>query len=239
MIEVRNITKKFGKLLVLDKISFKVDNSEFVSVIGPSGCGKSTLLRTIMGFEKLDDGKIIIDGEEVKGISNKLGFVFQEHNLFPWRTISENISFGLENKDTDKSEIKKIADTTIKLVGLEGFGDKYPYQLSGGMRQRAALARVLAFNPEILLMDEPFASVDMQTRLRLQEELIRIWRKTRKTILFVTHSIDEAVYLAQKIIILTDRPSKIKNIIDNFLEYPRDRKSNEFTELKNKIVSLI
>ncbi|AEF95907.1 ABC transporter ATP-binding protein [Methanotorris igneus] len=239
-LELINITKKYitekKEILAVDNVSLSVEENEFISIVGPSGCGKSTLLRIIAGLEKPTSGKVLLDGKEVKEPSAERGMVFQQYTLMPWRTVLKNVTFGLEIKKIPKEEQIKIAKKFIKMVGLEGFEDAYPYQLSGGMQQRVAIARTLANDPEIVLMDEPFGALDTQTRAILQNELLKIWQKEKKTVLFVTHSVDEAVYLSDRIVVMTARPGKIKKIIPIELKRPRDRTSIEFLEYKKKIV---
>lgn len=234
---VKNLTKSFGKLLVLSDMNLEVEEEQFVCVVGPSGCGKSTFLRTLMGLEKADKGEVFVYDKLITEPDETMGFVFQEYTLFPWKTLIKNIEFPLEMRGVNDKERKKIAEQFIRLVGLQGFEDCYPYELSGGMKQRAALARALTIDPKVLLMDEPFASVDTITRSLLQEELVRIWQTTRKAIIFVTHAIDEAVYLGQKIVVLSCGPARIKTIHNNTLPYPRDRNSPELAALRGQITA--
>ncbi len=238
-LKVKNIRKDFGNLKVLDNIDFKVEEDELICMVGPSGCGKTTLLRIIIGLEQPTAGSILIKDKPLKQSISDLGFVFQEPALLPWRSALENVKFPLEIKGTEKEKRGEVAKKYLKLVGLEKFENSYPFELSGGMKQRAALARVLAKDPEILLMDEPFASVDAQTSNKLQEELVDLWQKTMKTIIFITHSIDEAVYLSDKILVLSKGPSAIKKTFINTLSRPRDRNSLEFIELKKAVMEEI
>jgi NitT/TauT family transport system ATP-binding protein len=238
-IRVEGLTKRFGDLLVLDDLSFNVRDGEILCMVGPSGCGKSTILRAIVELDPDYEGKIYIDEEVISGYSPKLGFVFQEHALFMWRTVIRNVEFGLEVKGVDKKRRREISMDAIGLVGLEGFENCYPYELSGGMKQRASLARVLVNDPEVLLMDEPFAAVDAQTRNILQDELIDLWQRTKKTILFVTHSIDEATYLGDRVIVLEARPSRVRKIFDNTIPRPRDRTSLSCVELRREVLSVL
>ena len=235
-LKVKNLQKSFGNLKVLENVSFEIEEDEFVCVVGPSGCGKSTLLRLIMNLEQPEKGTILIKNNPVEQSVSELGYVFQEPALFPWRSIVKNVEFPLEIKGIKKEERRKIAQKYINLVGLEGFENSYPFELSGGMKQRIALARVLAKNPEVLLMDEPFASVDAQTRNKLQEELAGLWKITKKTIIFVTHNIEEAIYLGDKIIVLTKRPSHIEKIFINPLKKPRNRTSLDFVNFRQEIL---
>ena len=224
---------------MLDNINFEVEEDELICIVGPSGCGKTTLLRIIIGLEQPTAGSVLIKDNPLEQSISDLGFVFQEPALFPWRSALGNVKFPLEIKGIEKEKREEIARKYLKLVGLEGFEDSYPFELSGGMKQRAALARVLAKDPEILLMDEPFASVDAQTSNKLQEELVDLWQKTKKTIIFITHSIDEAVYLSDKILVLSKGPSVIKKVFSNALLRPRDRNSLEFIELKKSVMEEI
>jgi NitT/TauT family transport system ATP-binding protein len=202
-----------------------VKYGEFLTIVGPSGCGKSTLLDLISGLAFPDEGSISIDGKEITGPDLDRGFVMQGYALFPWRTVTQNIQFGLEIQKVEKKERQRIAQGFIELVGLAGFENRFPYELSGGMKQRVAIARALAYNPKVLLMDEPFAAVDAQTRELLQEELLRIWETTHKTIVFITHSIDEAVFLAQRVAVMSSNPGRIKEVID--VDLPTPRKSGD------------
>jgi len=234
-LEVLNVSKSFNELKVLDGISFKVKGNSFACIIGESGCGKTTLLRIISGLERADDGEVLFNGKTVK--INDVGFVFQDDRLLHWRTTLKNIAFGLEIRNDEKALEK--AKEVLKLVGLEEFENYYPNQLSGGMRQRVGIARALAINPKILLMDEPFAALDAQTRNRMQAELLEIWNKEKKTVLFVTHNIDEAVYLADKIIVLSKRPARVVEEIEVDLKRPRDRTSLEFVGIRKRILELL
>ncbi|NMG83133.1 MAG: ATP-binding cassette domain-containing protein [Methanosarcinales archaeon] len=242
-LEIRNITKTFrtnnNEMNVLENVNLNVKPNEFLCIIGPSGCGKTTLLRMIAGLDHPNSGEIILDGEEVKEPSPDRGMVFQEFSLFPWRTVIKNVTFGLEIKEIDKEEQYRIANECINLVGLKGFENHYPYELSGGMKQRAAIARALANDPSILLMDEPFGSVDAQTRNILQEELLEIWERTKKTVLFVTHSIDEAVYLADRVIVMSARPGSIVECMNITVARPRKRTSTEANELRERLLTLL
>lgn len=202
------------ELLALDQINLHVKAGEFLVIIGPSGCGKSTFLDIVGGLSKPDDGEILIGGKQVKGPGLDRGIVFQQYALFPWRTAQENVEVGLEAQKIDKGRRHEISKEYLSLVGLTGFEDRYPYELSGGMKQRVAIARALALNPDILLMDEPFAALDAQTREILQRDLLRIKSETKKTVLFITHSIDEAVFLADRVAVMTARPGRIKEIVE-------------------------
>jgi NitT/TauT family transport system ATP-binding protein len=211
-----------SELRVLDDVSFEIKEGSFVSIIGASGSGKTTLLRILHGLIAPTDGEARIDGAVVTGTASSRGFVLQQDALLPWRTVVANVTFGLEVMSVPKREAIERAGAMIRLVGLEGFEKHYPSQLSGGMRQRVNLARALAIDPRILLMDEPFAALDAQTRESMQAELLRIWNVDRKTVAFVTHQLDEAVYLSDQVIVLTSRPGRVREVIDIDLARPRE-----------------
>ncbi|AEH60155.1 ABC transporter related protein [Methanosalsum zhilinae DSM 4017] len=242
MLEIK-VSKVFEKdkdsTMALKDINLTVKDGEFVCLIGPSGCGKTTLLRLVAGLEPPTSGDIILDGKRIMGPDPKKGMVFQEYSLFPWRNVIRNVSFGLEMQGMAKDESEKIAEKYIRMVGLEQFKYSYPHELSGGMRQRVAIARALANNPKILLMDEPFGALDAQTRNELQIELLDVWKEENITILFVTHSVDEAVFLADRIAVMTSRPGEIKEIIDVDISRPRERTSPEANRIRNRILRLL
>lgn len=230
------------KLVVLDDFNLQVREGEFLSILGPSGCGKSTFLNILAGLDRHDGGQILIDGEPVKGRSFDRGLVFQGYALLPWRTVLENLEIGLEIRNIPKTERKEIAQRYLSIVGLSAFANRYPHQLSGGMRQRVSIARVLAYQPELLLMDEPFAALDAQTRETLQLELINIWEADKKTIVFITHSIDEAILLSDRVAVMTARPGTVKEIIEVALPRPRTeevRNSPEFARIRQYAWTLI
>ncbi|MFF0613928.1 ABC transporter ATP-binding protein [Nocardia tengchongensis] len=229
-------------LTALSDISVDVRDGEFLVLVGPSGSGKSTLLDLLGGLDKPTAGQILLDGAPVTGPGLDRGIVFQQYALLPWRTARANIEFGLEAKGIPRRARRDLAEQYLELVGLAGFGNRYPHELSGGMKQRVAIARSLAFDPEVLLMDEPFAALDAQTRESLQDELLRIWRATGKTVLFITHGIDEAVYLGQRVAVLTSRPGRIKAVVDIDLDRGADpdvRSSERFRELRHHVWSLL
>jgi NitT/TauT family transport system ATP-binding protein len=243
-LEIRDLNQSFSKddgsrLVVLEHISFDVKDKEFVCILGSSGCGKTTLLRMIAGLDTAESGSIRLDAEEMRGTSPKVGMVFQEYSLFPWRSVIDNIAFGLEMQGMAKDERYRIAEHYLKLVNLGQFRDSFPSELSGGMRQRVAVARALALDPVLLLMDEPFGALDAQTRNMLQQELLEIWEKTKKTIIFITHSVDEAVFLSDRIIVLTPRPGRICRIFPVNLPRPRDRTGPEFAQVRREVLDLI
>ena len=240
---IENVSKVYefngNRVEALKNINLEIEENEFFTVMGPSGCGKTTLLRIIAGLENPTTGRVLLDGREVKGPGADRGVVFQQYTLMPWRTVLKNVTFGLELKGIPKKEREEIAKKFIEMVGLKGFENAYPHQLSGGMQQRVAIARTLANDPEVVLMDEPFAALDAQTRAILQNELLKIWEKDKKTVFFVTHSIDEAIYLSDRVAIMTARPGRIKEIIKIDLERPRDKNSVEFLEYRKKIVNIL
>lgn len=235
-------TRRERTVQALRDVSLSVAQGEFISLVGASGCGKTTLLRIVDGLITPTSGHIFVDGREVHGPGPDRGFVFQQDALFPWRTVLDNIIFGLEVQGRRKREARQLADDFVSLVGLTGFEHHFPHELSGGMRQRANLARALTIDPAVLLMDEPFAALDAQTRELMQAELLRIWRSNRKTVLFVTHQIDEAVYLADRVVVMTSRPGQIKAILDVDIPRPRDlsvKRTPRFLELVDVIWKMI
>ncbi|HJX04789.1 MAG TPA: ABC transporter ATP-binding protein [Thermoplasmata archaeon] len=221
----------------LEGFDLDVKEGEFVCLLGPSGCGKTTILRIVAGLETATGGDITVRGNKPGVAGQARGMVFQEFALFPWRTVRKNIEFGLEIKGVPEAEMQKMSSQLVDLVGLKGFENAHPKELSGGMKQRVGIARALANNPKVLLMDEPFGSLDAQTRNLMQKELLRIWAATNKTILFVTHSVDEAVFLADRIVIMTARPGKVREIIEVDLPRPRDRTSQEFIKVRGKVLT--
>ena len=237
------LMRRYGNgLTVFEDFSVEIADLQFVAIIGPSGCGKSTLLRIVNGLDEPDGGRIEIDGKPVVGPGAGRAMVFQGFDLFPWRTALENVAFGLEMQGTGKRERLDTARRYIDMVGLSGFAGSYPHQLSGGMQQRVGIARALAVRPDILLMDEPFGALDLQTRDLLQDELLRIWQTDRKTVLFVTHSIEEAIYLADRIIVLSPRPARIQRDIAVPFGRPRDemlKTSPEFLSIRREIWELL
>jgi len=225
--------------IALQNINLDVLQGEFLAILGPSGCGKSTLLDILAGLSKPSTGTIHIDGKQVTGPALDRGIVFQGYALFPWRTVRQNVEYGLEIKKAPKSQRKSISDHFINLVGLNGFEERFPHEISGGMKQRVAIARSLAYDPEVLIMDEPFAAVDAQTRETLQNELLRIWDETKKTIVFVTHSIDEAVFLADRVAVFTPNPGKLREIVPVHLARPRISTSPDFGWIRQILWDLL
>jgi len=233
------VSEKGEMVEALSHIDLEVNDTEFICILGPSGCGKTTLLRIIAGLEDASSGSVeIVRGDSGRPVP-KTAMIFQEYSLYPWRSVFDNISFGLELSGASREVREEAAHRYIELVGLKGFEQSYPYELSGGMRQRVAVARALAIEPDVLLMDEPFGALDAQTRNRLQKEILEIWDKTRKTILFVTHSVDEAVYLADRIVVLTGRPGSVRELISIGLPRPRDRTSAEFAAIRRHVLDMM
>ncbi|WP_194474363.1 ABC transporter ATP-binding protein [Bradyrhizobium sp. CCBAU 51753] len=226
----------------LEPTTLDVGDNDFVTILGPSGCGKSTLLRIVAGLDRPTSGRVTLDAREVKGPGADRGMVFQSYTLFPWLTVRENIAFGLRERGVAQAERNKIADTLIRQVGLSGFENHWPKQLSGGMQQRTAIARALANDPKILLLDEPFGALDNQTRALMQEMLLGIWERDQKTVLFVTHDIEEAIFLGSRVIVMSARPGRIKAEIVVDLPHPRSYKiktTPEFVQLKERLVEEI
>jgi len=227
--------KYYGKVHAVRGIDLEIPQGEFTVVVGPSGCGKSTLLRVIAGFEEPTTGGVSIDGRLITGPGSDRGMVFQDYALFPWMTVRDNISFGPRQRHLPREEIARMADEFVRMVGLERFADRYPNQLSGGMKQRVAIARVLANNADILLMDEPFGALDALTREQLQHELLQIWKRTGVTTIFVTHSVEEAVLLADRVLVMSAGPGRIDSDFQIDLVRPRDVSSPEFNALRRDI----
>jgi NitT/TauT family transport system ATP-binding protein len=244
-ISIEKISKVFldksraRDIAALDDINLSIASNDFVCLLGPSGCGKSTLLNIIAGFEKTTCGRVTVDGKVVEAPGADRGVVFQQPTLMPWLTVSDNIAFHLRLKGVAKRERRRQAQAFIDLVGLKGFEAYYPSELSGGMNQRVGIARALIMNPRVILMDEPFAALDAQTRTEMQEELVGIWQRYRGTIVFVTHSVDEALVLGNKIVVMTRRPGRVRDIVEFDLPRPRDVTTAAFNDIKRYVLSLI
>jgi ABC-type nitrate/sulfonate/bicarbonate transport system ATPase subunit len=242
-IQVNGVSKSFPQtdgpdIVVLDNITLTFRPGEFISMIGPSGCGKSTLLRLIAGLAEADAGTLELDGNLIQAPGYERGLVFQDPTLFPWKTIYENIAFGLRARGVYRKEKHKIPDY-FKLVGLEGFEKSYPHHLSGGMAQRAALARALVNEPKVLLLDEPLGALDAFTRMNMQDEILKIWEERRMTTVMVTHDVDEAIYMADRIVVMSARPAKIEQVIETDIGRPRQRDDVDFLSLRARILQIL
>lgn len=246
-VQIKGVEKVYegrnGKTVALNGVNLDIRENEFICVVGPSGCGKSTLLNIIAGLLEPSTGEVLVDGKKVVGTGVDRGVVFQQYALFPWLTVKKNVEFGLKlKKDVSAQQREEIAMKYIRMVGLEKFVDSYPKELSGGMKQRVAIARAYAVNPSLLLMDEPFGALDAQTRTQLQTELLRTWQEEQKTCFFITHDVEEAILLASKVIIMSARPGRIREILDINIPYPRNQETKtlpEFTQLKNYIWNIV
>jgi len=240
IIEARGVSKSFDRderhTEAVRDVTLSIVEGELVCLVGPSGCGKTTLLRMMAGLERPTKGDILLRGAPIEGPGADRGMIFQSFALFPWRSVRRNIEFGLEVRHVPKEERHHASDRLIELVGLRGFEGAHPRELSGGMQQRVGLARALANDPAVMLMDEPFGSLDAQTRNLMQLELLRIWTSTRKTVVFVTHSVDESVFLADRIFVLTARPASVKSVVMVDLPRPRDRASTEFAAIRHRVL---
>ncbi|MEC0370159.1 ABC transporter ATP-binding protein [Paenibacillus chibensis] len=241
-IKIENLRKTYpvrnGEVIALNDANLDIMPNEFISVVGPSGCGKTTLLNIIAGLEQATSGKVEVDGKIVTGPGKDRGVVFQQYALFPWKTVIKNIEFGLKLRGYSKAERREKAEQYLEYVNLKDFAHAYPKELSGGMKQRVAIARAYAVQPEVLLMDEPFGALDAQTRAQLQEDLLKTWQTEKKTCFFITHDVEEAVILGQRVVIMSARPGRIKEIIDVDIPYPRDQTTKmdpKFIEIKNEI----
>ncbi|GGE95002.1 ABC transporter ATP-binding protein [Mycetocola zhadangensis] len=241
-ISVQGVTKTYNlagkEFFALDNVSLDVADNEFITVVGPSGCGKSTLMNVLAGLDKPTSGQAVVDGKVVSGPGPERGVIFQQYALFPWLTVRKNVEFGLKTAGLGAKERREKAEHFIEMVGLSQFADALPKMLSGGMKQRCAIARAYAVDPTILLMDEPFGALDALTRVKLQEQLLDTWSQEKRTVVFITHDVDEAVYLANRVVVMAARPGRIFDIIDVDLPYPRTeemRLSPEFTALRNRV----
>ena len=238
-VRVKNLTKKFGDLLVLDDISFEVREGEFLCIVGPTGCGKTTFLNSLTKLYDITKGEILVNDEQVDLKKHNIAYIFQEYSTFPWMKVEDNVKDGLRIKKMPEKEIQKRADEMIHMVGLDEYRSYYPDQLSASMLQRVVIARAFAVQPELLIMDEPYGQLDISLRFRLEDELIRLWRKTKTTVIFITHNIEEAVYLSERILVLTNKPTKIKKEMNNSLPWPRDVADEKFVDLRNHVTDLI
>jgi sulfonate transport system ATP-binding protein len=238
-VKVRNLTKNFGDLKVLDNITFDVMEGEFLCIVGPTGCGKTTFLNSLTKLYDITAGEILVNNEGVDPKRHNLAYIFQEYSTMPWLKVEENIRFGLEIRKLSKEVIDERTQRAMELVGLDAYRDYYPRQLSASMLQRVVIARAFAVQPELLLMDEPYGQLDIELRFRLEDELLAIWEKTGTTVIFITHNIEEAVYLGQRILVLTNKPTTIKEEIPVDLPRPRNIASPDFVALRNRVTELI
>ena len=238
-VKVRNLTKKFGDLLVLDDVSFDIKQGELMCVVGPTGCGKTTFLNSVTKLYDITSGEILLADEPVNLKKHNISYIFQENSTMQWLTVEQNVSFGLDIKGIPKEEKQARVNEVLELVGLLAYKKYYPQQLSASMLQRVVIARAFATKPELLLMDEPYAQLDIELRFKLEDELVKLWQKTGTTVLFITHNIEEAVYLSEKIMILTNKPTKVKEVLTNHIPRPRDIADPEFVQLRNRVTELI
>ena len=238
-VEVNHLTKSFGSLKVLDDISFQVNDGDFLCIVGPTGCGKTTFLNSLVKLYDIDNGEILINGEEVDLNKHSIAYIMQEYSTMSWLTVKENVQFGMKVRKFSKEKLNRKTEEVLRMVGLEKFADYYPEQLSASMLQRVSIARAFAVEPDLLLMDEPYGQLDLELRFRLEDELIRIWQETKTTIVFITHNIEEAVYMSQRIMVLTNKPTKVKEDFVNPLPLPRNVTEEKFIEMRNKVTNLI
>ena len=238
-VRVEHLTKSFGNLLVLDDISFDVKEGEFLCIVGPTGCGKTTFLNSLTKLYSIDQGRITLNGEAINPRRQNIAYIFQEYSTMEWLTVEENIGYGLRIKHIDKAEIQRRVQDVMEMVGLTKYARFYPGQLSASMLQRVVIARAFAVQPELLLMDEPYGQLDLQLKYHLEDELIRLWQKTHTTVIFITHNIEVAVYLSDRILVLTNKPTIIKQSLSNDLPRPRKVSEPEFIKLRNEVTDLI
>lgn len=238
-VEVKNLTKRFGDLLVLNNLSFDVEEGDLLCVVGPTGCGKTTFLNSLTKIYDITEGEILLNGEPVNPKKQNISYIFQGNSTMPWLTVEQNVAFGLDIKKVDKEKKEELVNKYLEIVGLAEFRKYYPKQLSTSMLQRVSIARAFVTEPELLLMDEPYGQLDMELRFHLEDELIRLWEMTGTTVIFITHNIEEAVYLSSRIMILTNKPTSVKRIMENTLPRPRDISSPDFVNLRNEVTELI
>lgn len=238
-VQVKHLTKKFGDLLVLDDISFQVEEGEFLCIVGPTGCGKTTFLNSLTKLYDITSGEMLLDGQPIDLRSQNVAYIFQEYSAMPWLNIEQNVAYGLKIKGADPAVIKERVDEVLQVVGLEEFRNYYPKQLSASMLQRVVIARAFATQPELLLMDEPYGQLDLVLKYKLEDELLKLWEKTGTTVIFITHNIEEAVYLSDRIMVLSNKPTKIKTVLENPLPRPRKIADKSFIDLREKVTDLI
>jgi sulfonate transport system ATP-binding protein len=238
-VQAKDLTKSFGDLKVLDDISFDVMDGEFLCIVGPTGCGKTTFLNCLTKLFDVTSGEILVDGKPINCKKNNISYIMQENSAYDWLTVEQNIRMGLEIKKEPEELIQQRVEEMLDVVGLQDYRDYYPKQLSISMLQRTVIARAFATYPELLLMDEPYGQLDLDLRFRLEDELVNLWKKTGTTVIFITHNVEEAVYLGQRIMVLTNKPTKVKQIIDFDLPRPRDVASPDFVKIRNEVTELI
>ena len=238
-VKVNHLTKKFGDLLVLDDMSFDVMDGDLLCVVGPTGCGKTTCLNSLTKIYDITSGEILLDGQKVDTRKQNIAYIFQGDSTMPWLTVEENVGFGLKVKKVPEAKKKEQVEKYLDIVGLTKYRKYYPKQLSASMLQRVSIARAFATEPDLLLMDEPYGQLDIELRFKLEDELVKLWQMTKTTVLFITHNIEEAVYLGNKIMILTNKPTTVKTTIENTLPRPRDIAAPEFVRLRNEVTELI
>ena len=238
-VQARNLTKCFGDLKVLDHISFDVRQGEFLCIVGPTGCGKTTFLNCLTKIYDITDGEILVDGAPIDCRKNNISYILQESSAMEWLTVEENIRFGLQIKRVPQTLLKERVEEMLEIVGLTEYRHYYPRQLSISMLQRTVIARAFATYPELLLMDEPYGQLDLDLRFKLEDELLKLWQKTKTTVIFITHNVEEAVYLGERIMVLTNKPTGVKQILDCHLERPRDVADREFVKIRNEVTDLI
>ncbi len=238
-VKVRNLTKKFGDLLVLDNMSFDVEEGDLLCVVGPTGCGKTTFLNSLTKIYDITSGQILLDDKEVDPKINNIAYIFQGDSTMPWLTVEKNVGFGLDIKKVAPDKKRELVDKYLDMVGLTAYRNYYPGQLSSSMLQRVGIARAFATEPELLLMDEPYGQLDIQLRFKLEDELVKIWQLTKTTVIFITHNIEEAVYLGNKIMVLTNKPTTVKTVLNDDLPRPRVVTDDKFVALRNEVTDLI
>ena len=238
-VKVSSLTKSFGDLLVLDKISFSVNRGEFLCIVGPTGCGKTTFLNSLTKILETDSGSILIDGEEVNPKKHNLAYILQEYSALPWLNVEENIAYGLKIKGIAPEIIKERVDEAVEMVNMQEFRKFYPKELSASMLQRVVIARAFSTQPDLLLMDEPYGQLDLNLKSKLEDELLKLWQKTKTTVIFITHNIEEAVYLSERILVLTNKPTHVKQELNNNLPRPRKVADKAFVKLRNEVTDLI
>ena len=238
-VEVNHLTKSFGKLRVLDDISFQVNDGDFLCIVGPTGCGKTTFLNSLVRLYDVDSGEILINGEAVDLRKHSIAYIMQEYSTMSWLSVRENIQLGMKIRHFPEDKIINKTQDVLKMVGLEAFADYYPDQLSASMLQRVSIARAFAVEPDLLLMDEPYGQLDVELRFKLEDELLRIWQETKTTIIFITHNIEEAVYMSKRIMVLTNKPTKVKEDFENPLPLPRSVTEESFVAMRNKVTDMI